>query len=261
MNIKNFFHDQNRRLTVEPFRITDRKISPRFDGFTILHLSDVHLPQYPEYIDNILRKAVEIKPDLIAISGDIVSRTADISSCGLSELAKGLIGIAQVFAVKGNHENTCLNVELWENILDDSGIIILEDRFEYVEIDNQKITVGGMNADNGYSHEKIFGGSDPDVFKLLIAHRPELFDEYSAINPLAPELVLSGHAHGGQWRFPIFGAVIAPDQGLFPHLTAGIHSANHTKIIISRGVGNSFFPLRLNNFPNMPLITLKSTVT
>ena len=72
------------------------------------------------------------------------------------------------------------------------------------------------------------------------------------------DLVLSGHAHGGQIRLPFIGGIVGPDQGLFPKYTNGLYTKNQTSIVVSRGLGNSLFPLRLFNKPEIVSITLES---
>jgi predicted MPP superfamily phosphohydrolase len=90
-------------------------------------------------------------------------------------------------------------------------------------------------------------------YRILLSHRPELIDVYekNSIN-----LVLSGHAHGGQFRIPFIGGLIAPDQGFFPKYTEGLYRVGETKLIVSRGLGNSIIPFRINNRPELVVITL-----
>ena len=73
------------------------------------------------------------------------------------------------------------------------------------------------------------------------------------------DLVLSGHAHGGQFRVPFIGGIVAPDQGLFPKYDARVFAANGTTMVVSRGVGNSIIPIRLNNRPEIVIVKLKSS--
>ena len=72
------------------------------------------------------------------------------------------------------------------------------------------------------------------------------------------DLVLTGHAHGGQIRIPFIGGIVAPNQGLFPKYTSGLFTENNTNMIISRGIGNSIIPFRINNRPELVVITLKT---
>lgn len=83
----------------------------------------------------------------------------------------------------------------------------------------------------------------------------------SSLNSINPNLVLSGHVHGGQFRIPIINkGIIAPDQGLFPKYTSGLYVNNNVDMIVSRGLGNSIISIRINNRPHIP-ITILSSVT
>ena len=97
--------------------------------------------------------------------------------------------------------------------------------------------------------------SAEDVYRILLSHRPELFELYEKYDM---DLVLSGHAHGGQFRLPVVGGILAPHQGFFPKYDAGLYVENDTNMIVSRGIGNSLFPFRLNNPPEVILIELKT---
>ena len=72
------------------------------------------------------------------------------------------------------------------------------------------------------------------------------------------DLVLSGHAHGGQIRLPFVGGIIAPHQGCFPKYDGGLYEKDETNMIVSRGIGNSLFPVRFNNRPEVVLIPLQA---
>ena len=90
-------------------------------------------------------------------------------------------------------------------------------------------------------------------FTVLLSHRPELFDVYT---DFSVDLVFSGHAHGGQFRLPILGGLVAPHQGFFPEYDAGLFAENGTAMLVSRGVGNSIIPIRFNNRPEIVLAVL-----
>ena len=89
---------------------------------------------------------------------------------------------------------------------------------------------------------------------MLLAHRPDLIATYAWYGPA---LVLSGHAHGGQVRLPLIGALYAPGQGFFPDYTAGLYEVGDTQMIVARGLGNSLIPLRFNNRPELGLAVLR----
>ncbi|MEA4849164.1 MAG: hypothetical protein VB106_18170 [Clostridiaceae bacterium] len=95
--------------------------------------------------------------------------------------------------------------------------------------------------------------SKDNEYTILLSHRPELFDLYAA-NGI--DLVLSGHAHGGQVRLPFVGGLVAPNQGLFPKYYEGVYENGQMKMVVSRGLGNSIAPVRINNRPELVVITL-----
>jgi predicted MPP superfamily phosphohydrolase len=94
-----------------------------------------------------------------------------------------------------------------------------------------------------------------DGHTILLSHRPELWDTYLTYGV---DLVLSGHAHGGQVRIPFLGGVIAPDQGFWPRFSEGQIEHDGTIMIVSRGLGNSILPLRVNNRPEVVVVTYRS---
>ena len=96
---------------------------------------------------------------------------------------------------------------------------------------------------------------DENGYTILLSHRPELFDTYVSCGV---DLVLSGHAHGGQFRLPLIGGLVAPNQGLFPKYDAGLYTDGGTNMVVSRGLGNSIIPIRFNNRPEIVLVELSS---
>jgi predicted MPP superfamily phosphohydrolase len=94
-----------------------------------------------------------------------------------------------------------------------------------------------------------------DSYTILLSHRPELFDTYVK-NGI--DLAFTGHAHGGQFRLPFVGGVIAPHQGFFPKYDSGLYTKNTTNMLVSRGVGNSMIPMRFNNRPEIIVVELRS---
>ena len=98
---------------------------------------------------------------------------------------------------------------------------------------------------------KLSGLVDPHCYNILLSHRPELFDTYAACSI---DLALTGHAHGGQFRLPFLGGLIAPNQGLFPKYDSGLYTEGGSNMVVSRGLGNSIIPLRFNNRPEIVVI-------
>lgn len=113
--------------------------------------------------------------------------------------------------------------------------------------------IDGTNTSELESNLKSW--SNDSVFKILLSHRPELFDIYKAYNM---DMVFSGHAHGGQLRIPFLGGLIAPNQGFFPKYSSGLYEDENTTMFVSRGLGNSIIPIRLGNRPQLIKVILKS---
>ena len=118
------------------------------------------------------------------------------------------------------------------------------DFYDATESDTRKILTKEVITEFEYTEED---------FTLLLSHRPELFDVYTEAGL---DLILTGHAHGGQFRLPFIGGLAAPNQGLFPKYDAGVFSENDTHMVVSRGIGNSIIPLRFNNPPEIVVVKL-----
>ena len=147
------------------------------------------------------------------------------------------------------------------------NVIVLGDDSTKVDVGGETITLIGVN-DPSFQTDYLRGDSeevmrsklselctDEEGFTVLLSHRPELFDVYVDYDL---DLVLSGHAHGGQLRIPLIGGVVAPNQGFFPKFDAGIYTEGNTNMLVSRGIGNSAFPFRVNNRPEVILVELNT---
>ena len=147
------------------------------------------------------------------------------------------------------------------------GVVVLEDARVELEQSGETITLIGVN-DPSFQTDYLFGDSETvmqgslqeltnkdDGYTVLLSHRPELFKVYVENGA---DLVLSGHAHGGQFRLPFVGGLVAPNQGLFPEYDIGLYTEENTNMIVSRGIGNSILPFRFNNRPEVIFIELES---
>lgn len=246
------------------FTLSDEKVPEAFAGFKIAHLSDIH----DRNINKALRQPLEdVKPDIIVITGDLIdSREPDIEQA--VALVESLQEFAPVYFVTGNHEAWSGKYKSLEEGLLEAGVTILANDSIELERDTEMIRLLGvedpsfkigsnlLNEEAAVVETTIRDLSDgADTFSILLSHRPELFDMYRQNNI---DLVLSGHAHGGQFRLPLIGGLIAPDQGLFPEYTAGIYEEESTRMIVSKGLGNSIIPIRFNNRAEIIFIELQS---
>lgn len=110
------------------------------------------------------------------------------------------------------------------------------------------------NKNNNFISKLNHLSSQTNDYSIVLSHRPEFFKDFVKAKA---NLVLTGHTHGGQVRFPILGNVYSPHQGLFPKYSDGLYEEDYTKMIISRGLGNSGLPFRLNNPAELIIIKLK----
>ena len=215
----------------------------------IVHLSDLHGKRFGKNNIKLINKVAEERPDFIAITGDIIHLYTPKNIAVAAEAASALTQIAPVLYIAGNHEMRGIRYRNLRKMLIEGGAVVLDDRAEEV----CGVTVVGINCAslrNG-KIERI----TPDISpKILLAHEPQYFESYTNAGY---DLVLCGHAHGGQWRIPFTKiGLYAPGQGAFPKYTSGVHKEGKTSMVISRGLGNSEFPLRLFNRPEMVIIEI-----
>lgn len=252
-----FLYIQNHWISIDQHVVQSSHIPQNFDGFKILHLSDLHGQSFGKNQSHLLKEINTFKPDLIAITGDLFDSSYDDEAS--FDLLEQLTDYP-VYFVTGNHEAWHPLYETLETRLVELGVHILHNEYDIIEIDGQMIEIVGIDDPNfGESVDNNLQTSlkqtDSNLFKLLLSHRPETFEHYVEKEI---DLVLSGHAHGGQFRIPFIGGLIAPDQGFFPTFSEGVHTKNQTTMIISRGLGNSIIPQRLFNRPNLIQIILKA---
>lgn len=255
----------NTALELNAYTISSNKLPESFSGYRIAHVSDLHNAEFGENNALLLEMLKEAEPDMIAITGDLVDSYHTDIQVGI-EFAQQTAQIAPTYYVTGNHEARISEYDELEKGLEAAGVVILKNESVELEKDGEYITLIGVN-DPSFKTDYLFGDSisvmdanleeiseNAGEYTLLLSHRPELFKVYVA-NDM--DLVLSGHAHGGQFRLPFLGGVIAPNQGFFPEYDAGLYVEDDTNMIVSRGLGNSLFPFRVNNRPEVILIELE----
>ncbi len=260
-----YSHFENTVIEVTKYIVKSERLPSSFDGFKIVQVSDLHSADFGNGHKGLINKIKACKPDIIVVTGDLCARdkASDINSA-VSFMEKAM-EVAPVYYVTGNHEAVLDSYLVLMARVEAIGVTILND-------DEVRITVGGESIRLiGVSDPTFAGGSrnkeksvmrdkldrlapSGDSYTILLSHRPELLSVYSEYNV---DLVFSGHAHGGQIRIPFIGGLYAPNQGVFPKYTAGVHEMNGTKIVISRGIGSSSFPFRINNNPELICVTLQ----
>ena len=256
----------NIALEVNEYEIVSDGIPEAFAGFRIAQVSDLHNKDFGEGYGQLLTLLSEINPDIIVVTGDLIdSRQTDLDIA--LEFAWQAGKIARVYYVSGNHEARVPEYEDLKIGLVKAGVVILENQKVQITREGESITIMGID-DPSFQEDYLFGDSESvarqaienlqnesDGYTILLSHRPELFDLYVDTEM---DLVFSGHAHGGQFRLPFVGGLVAPNQGFFPKYDAGQFNEENTTMIVSRGVGNSIIPIRFNNRPEIVLVTLRN---
>lgn len=256
----------NTALELNTYAVSSDTLPDVFDGYRIAHVSDLHNAEMGDGNKKLLDMLQEAEPDVIAITGDMIdSRNTNVEVA--LAFAEKAMQIAPCYYVTGNHEARVSEYDDLKTGLESCDVIVLENEQVQIELSGEFITILGVD-DPSFNTDYLFGDAasvistklteittENDGFTILLSHRPELFDTYvdSGIS-----LVLSGHAHGGQFRLPFVGGLVAPNQGFFPKYDSGIYTENNTNMIVSRGIGNSLLPFRFNNRPEVILIELGS---
>ena len=252
-------------LSVETTKltVTSKDLPEAFDKFSIDHISDLHNAEYGKNNEKLIDILEAESPNIIAITGDLIDSNHTNLEVALS-FAQQAVKIAPCYFVTGNHEAWIgSQYEELKTSLQNTGITVLQDEAIELNYGDVCIQLIGLNDPDFSERDRLLSESIleaklsqvniSDGFTILLSHRPEYFNVYQNKNI---DLVLSGHAHGGQFRLPFGRGVIAPGQGLFPKYDAGAYTENGTTMIVSRGIGNSIIPVRINNPPEIVIIEL-----
>lgn len=257
-----FLYLENNWIGVTEYMISSDKISEKG---VFVQLSDIHgkfLGYNGEKITKKLRKYEKVNG--VFITGDLIDSRVYKEDNAI-RLIKGLIGIAPVFFVLGNHEVRRGEVILLLEKLKKMGVIVLRNEKCELKLDNKVINILGIDdpsvresciSKNEFIEGNISSlieGEENRKLNILLNHRPEIFKSYV---DMKVDVVFTGHAHGGQIRIPFLGGILAPSEGFWPKYSEGIHKKNRTTMIVSRGIGRSVFPFRIFNRPEIVVLKL-----
>ena len=226
-------------------------------GLKIVQISDIHKKRCEKQI---CAKVKQLEPDIILLTGDIVSRTEkDFSR--LDRLTAELTKICPVYASPGNHELDLPEKEygVYKQIMTKNGVNYLENSQTVFEYGGRQIKIAGAklkssiykNPDGGYSNLEKYTADElenalgkKEGFTILSAHNPFCLDAYAQ---WGADLVFSGHVHGGAVRLPFIGGLLSPERKFFPKYSKGIYKSGKTAIVVSGGIGK----LRIFNPPEI----------
>ncbi len=261
--IINYYINKNIEITNKV--VVNNKLPNAFNGFTVVQISDFHNANFGENNSMLINKINSLEQvDIIVITGDLIdSRHTDVNIS--IDLVKELTKIAPTYYITGNHEfRIPEEYAILEKAMVENGVNVLKNSSVLVEMDNEFIQIIGVDDYNFFAgsetevdkkvvlelQEKITTLNNKDLFSILLSHKPEFLNNYSESGV---DLVFSGHTHGGQVKLPFIGGVLAPSEGFFPYFDGDeyVYESGETDMFISRGIGNSLFPIRINNRPEI----------
>lgn len=242
-----WLYQENTSVEVEPLPVALSGLPAAFRGFKIAVVSDVHLPRGGVSSARLSRLVALQRPDVIVLPGDLTNSYADFDREGLTDLGRRLAAVAPCYAVAGNHELRFGRTGEYARLLERAGVRVLRDGWTLLERAGETLTLYGMER----KRPRPLPASCPRPV-IALAHQPQWLYLYEAAGW---DLVISGHAHGGQVRL-IGQGLYAPGQGMLPPFTSGLYRRGDTQMAVSRGLGNSTFSLRFGNRLHLPVLVL-----
>lgn len=220
----------------------------------VLQITDYHNFKYNSRVLRLVRK---VQPDMIVITGDLIDKATKEYS-NVYSFVKELTHInPNVYYVSGNHELKSGNKDSLLKDIAKQKVRVLINSNDVCTFQDDSINICGIDYSSTERGNlaKALDGIDRGLYTILLCHKPDIVKDYSDI---PCDLILCGHTHGGQIRFPLLGAVIAPDQGLFPKYNKGLYKIdNDTTLYIDSGVGTTRLPVRVMNRSQISLIEIE----
>ena len=264
-----FCYYQNNKISITKLKVKSN-VNKRV---RIAQISDLHSKEFGKNNNTLYKVIIEQEPDIIVATGDLIdSNMKRINE--IIEFCSRLNKRVPVYYILGNNEMRCSGVNEIVEKLKQKNINVLENEIATIKIKDNIINILGLaekRVDKGEMfYSKINSRYEIENFdslfrklenligiKIVLSHYPENYEyvgdySYSKYNF---DIMFSGHAHGGQFILPGLGGVFAPGQGLFPKYYKGIYGKKN-KLVVSRGLGNSGFPLRLFNRPDLVIVDI-----
>jgi len=225
------------------------------DSIKVLQITDYHNFKRNKAV---LKLVEEAKADVIVITGDLIDSATKNYSNVYNFIESVLEINPNIYYVPGNHEFRSGNMESFIEELRKRKVKVLLNTNEVFKIHNKEINICGLNYSSSdfCDLDETLKGTDNGIYTIMLSHRPDIVKYHDNI---ACDLILCGHTHGGQIRLPLIGALIAPDQGIFPKYNKDLYKVgNNTLLYIDSGVGTTRIPVRFFNRSQISLITLEN---
>ncbi|MGY4688539.1 metallophosphoesterase [Salibacterium sp. K-3] len=254
-------------VTNEKVHLDD--LPEEFDGYKIVQLSDLHNKEFGDGNQRLAKKINKIKPDMIVITGDMLTNARDVPNNGdvLINLLENIHKGYPIYYVTGEHEEGLYyedrnkyqkegTKEDYEEKLSNLGVTVLNDERTTITRQGAKINLYGLkeHLSGEIQIEERLGETNKDEVNILLSHRPFYFENFS---DWGADVVFSGDTHGGMVHLPFIGGTVST-EGFFPEYDGGLFYKENSTMVVSRGLGNNPIPLRINNRPELVEITIKS---
>jgi predicted MPP superfamily phosphohydrolase len=252
-----------RKLRVVRYRLVSKRLSSQA-RLRLAVVGDLHNAEYPQKQQALIRAILEQRPDGVLMAGDMFDERGQAEGALL--LARGLKGRVPCYYVPGNHEYHLREPEKAFRRLADLGCLVLRNRAVMARMGHANLVIAGLDDRLRRRHEPEYDpaaaartlaeeiGRKPG-FRILLSHRPEQVELYDQMDV---DLVVCGHAHGGQWRIPgLVNGVFAPGQGLFPRYAGGLYPLKNKSMIVTRGLANHTAVPRIFNPPELTVVELR----
>lgn len=242
------------------YTLTSDKIT---DSLKLAIVADFHGCRYDRHSESIIQIISAEQPDAVLLCGDIYDDKLPFQNS--DDLVGQLAEKWPVYYVSGNHEYWSKQIDSIKAKLTSYGVNVLEGTSKCVPVRKDTILIGGIDDPTYLGLDFVTRQAQnihysPNHYSILLSHRPELTELFSSV---PADLVVSGHAHGGQVRIPwlLDNGLIAPNQGLFPKYTYGIHYLTEQKaLVISRGLAKESTRVpRVFNKPEIVSVTVNSS--
>lgn len=263
-----FLYMQLNWISISKEEIYINNLPQDFENFEILHLSDLHSKSFGDNNYNLVKKVNKIDPNIIVMTGDMMTNSPEDNGEVLLTLVRGLNGKYPIYYVTGEHEEgkyyedenkyrKAGTKEAYEERLESFGVLVLNDEKVQLNHKGNSINIYGLKEKLGGSIniDSRLGKPSIEEVNILLAHTPNYFNQYA---DWGADLIFSGDTHGGMIRLPFIGGLLSSGGGFFPEYDGGVYQLGQSIMIVSRGLGNYPINLRVFNRPELMVTTLRS---
>ncbi|MCG9893549.1 MAG: metallophosphoesterase [Thermosynechococcaceae cyanobacterium MS004] len=228
-------------------------LSPEFSGYRVVQISDIHADRWmtAQRLARVVQRVNQLKPDLVVLTGDFVTRSAEKYAPQLSVLSK-LHPVDKTLAVMGNHD-AATNSTLIQAVLETAGVQVLNNQVATLARQSSHLFVAGVDDvwANRDRLDQVLAVLPSTGAAILLAHEPDFAEQSAATGRF--DLELSGHSHGGQVKLPFVKRFLPPLAHNYP---IGQYQVGTMIQYTNRGLGMSVLPVRFNCRPEITVLTL-----